>query len=314
MKSLQGLARAATRIVWLTVGGLLSGQNPDQAVVSGLARSLRSENAAIDLITYEFDPASNTIDKMKEIAMKFADRQAAVESVVDAENLVENGIVYVSRLAPIDGMNSTCGPCAKASEPENIASLKAMVQSRYREDELQLPKDSQAEVKISSLGTSGAVSLNAPTTRLESNQNKEIFDLTGLSNHPASIYEIGGIVTAIGSGVSHLKVGDKVVGFSSDNFSSSQRTLAMLLCPIEDTDSFEVGSCDGIWKIFLTKQMMLTLPTAFSTAIYGLNELAHLEEGEVYLRGCFDIHDTDFCYRLCLSSVTLEQQVLQLRK
>lgn len=148
-------------------------------MVSGLARSLRSESAALDLITIDFDTTSNTIEQMKETTMMLANRQIDVESVVDAENLVENGMIYVSRLAPIVGTNNACGPFlhhAKASVLEKNASLEAMVQSgklrlQYRDDKLQSPEDSQAEVMISSLGTNEAVSLNAPTICLESNQN-----------------------------------------------------------------------------------------------------------------------------------------------
>ncbi|KAL8720399.1 MAG: hypothetical protein Q9181_007916 [Wetmoreana brouardii] len=46
-------------------------------------------------------------------------------------------------------------------------------------------------------------------------------------------------VTATGPDISHLKVGDRVVGFSSSSFSSSQRTLATLLYLVNGKDTIE---------------------------------------------------------------------------
>lgn len=58
----------------------------------------------------------------------------------------------------------------------------------------------------------------------------------------------------------------------------------MQVLPIGETDSIEVRFSFRCCKISLTGQIMVSLPIAYSTAIYGLQELAHIEEGEVYVQ------------------------------
>lgn len=103
----------------------------------------------------------------------------------------------------------------------------------------------------------------------------------GTGYQPSSLHDIGGVVTALGSEVSHLRIGDRVVGFSLEGFSTYQRPLAVHLCRVEDETSFEVSSKLGQAGSNLTCQAMVSIPVAFATAIYGLQELAHVEEGEV---------------------------------
>ncbi|KAL8881789.1 MAG: hypothetical protein Q9198_001081 [Flavoplaca austrocitrina] len=80
--------------------------------------------------------------------------------------------------------------------------------------------------------------------------------------------DIGGVVKALGSEVSHLKIGDRVIGFSPNNFSTMQNLYASQLCPIREDESLPT---------------LVSLPVAFSTAFHGLLELAQLESGETVL-------------------------------
>ncbi|KAL8716996.1 MAG: hypothetical protein Q9225_005722 [Loekoesia sp. 1 TL-2023] len=275
LKGLQGLAQNAAHILWVTAGGLLSGRNPEHAMFSGLARCLRSENVSLDLVTVDIDRASTSIEQMTEIIRMFADRQAEGKSKLEAEYLVDAGMIHVGRLAPIDAMNETCALLideAELSALECTSSLEATVQSGklYFQDQDEALKplgSTEAEVKVFAIGISRA----------------QTPDTAGHGYQSVSCFEIGGVVTALGSEVSHLRVEDRVVGFASDDFSTSRRTLAMHLCPIGENDPFEV-SCDfRSCKIDLTGQTMVSLPIAFSTAIHGLQELAHVGEGETVL-------------------------------
>ncbi|KAL8934982.1 MAG: hypothetical protein Q9216_005641, partial [Gyalolechia sp. 2 TL-2023] len=260
LKSLRYLAQATTHILWITTGGLLSGRKPEHAMVSGLARCLRSENASLDLITVDIDAASATTEQMIETIAIFAGKQAETESRLEAEYLVDGDVVYISRLAPLTETADSSTPLedqVEFSTLDDDSKLIATVHSGklyfQEQDETVQPLESdQAEVRVMAVGINHA----------------HTSDVARPGYGSISSCEIGGIVTAVGSKVSHLKVGDRVVGFSSNDFSTSQRTLAELLCPTEENDAFEA---------------MVSLPLAFSTAIHGLQELAHVEEEETVL-------------------------------
>lgn len=52
---IQHLASTASSILCVTCGGLLTGKMPEYAMVQGLARSITSEQASLDLTTLDFD-------------------------------------------------------------------------------------------------------------------------------------------------------------------------------------------------------------------------------------------------------------------
>lgn len=85
LKSLQGLARTTARILWVTTGGFLSGRKPEHAMVSGLARCLRSESVSVDLVTLDIDSSSTTVEQTTETVTMFADRQAKADITSNAE-------------------------------------------------------------------------------------------------------------------------------------------------------------------------------------------------------------------------------------
>jgi NADPH:quinone reductase-like Zn-dependent oxidoreductase/acyl carrier protein len=85
---------------------------------------------------------------------------------------------------------------------------------------------------------------------------------------PAIGMECAGIVTAVGSAVTDLRVGDRVVAFAGNAFAShvtvNRKTVAVIP--------------EG-----LSTESAATLPVAFLTAYYALVHLARLERGETVL-------------------------------
>ena len=77
--------------------------------------------------------------------------------------------------------------------------------------------------------------------------------------------EASGVVTAIGPGVSRLKVGDEVVGVVPYSFASHALTTEYAL----------THKPAG-----MSHQQAATLPVTFLTAYYALSKLAHLERGQ----------------------------------
>ena len=108
LRSLQNLAKTSTHLLWVTAGGLISGQNPGHAMISGLARCLRSETSSLKLITVDFDLGSNSLKQMRDTILRLADKQMDAERTLEAEYSVHEGKIYTSRLAP-------CNDFGKAS-------------------------------------------------------------------------------------------------------------------------------------------------------------------------------------------------------
>ncbi|KAL8917449.1 MAG: hypothetical protein Q9208_007943 [Pyrenodesmia sp. 3 TL-2023] len=228
LRNLQDLAQTSTRILWVTAGGLLTGWKPEHAMVSGLARCLRSENVALELVTVDINTKSTTVEQMTDTVAMFADAQGQTGVKLEAEYLVDNGIVYISRVASIDNMGATSTSKTEFSALHSGSVLKASILSgklyfQEQDESLQLLATTHAEVKILAVGIS-----KARTSDIAETEHKVV-----------SAYEIGGIVTALGSEISHLKVGDRIVGFSDDGFSTCQRVSAAQLCRLDDKDSLE---------------------------------------------------------------------------
>lgn len=106
LKGIQSLTTFATSIIWVTCGGLLSGQHPEYAMASGLARSLRSENVSLDLVTLDINPNTTTDERLAEIIVDIVFSRSNGEARTrETEYLVDNGLVHISRLIPCNQCN-----------------------------------------------------------------------------------------------------------------------------------------------------------------------------------------------------------------
>jgi hypothetical protein len=85
-----------------------------------------------------------------------------------------------------------------------------------------------------------------------------------------SLREIGlegcGVVTAIGSGVEDLAVGDRVIYMSSGCFATEIILPSVLCVKIDDSLTFEQGAA---------------LPCVYATATMALTDKANLQKGQV---------------------------------
>lgn len=77
--------------------------------------------------------------------------------------------------------------------------------------------------------------------------------------------EFSGVVSRVGSAVTHLKVGDAVMGFGASCFASHVVTRADAVAPMPQAWTYEAAA---------------TVPTVFLTVYYALKQLADLQPGE----------------------------------
>ena len=257
LTAIQTLVDSSKSVLWVTTGSLLKGNSPHQAMASGLARSLRSENVSLDLVTLDFDTQSVDSAQMAKTVTEILATQA--KGTEEKEYFVQDNTVYISRLVPSQSCNerfASQGNVESTQFTTNRALSGTLRSGKvlFQDDELRqaplLPDFAEIEIK--------AVGLN----------REDVLVVTG-SDYPTTFsHEIYGAVTAVGSDVKHLAVGDRVVGFCFDKFGTHQRTPANLV--------EKVGARES-------DQRIASLPMAYATAIYGLTDLARIQARDVVL-------------------------------
>lgn len=252
LRNLIALTENAKAITWVTCGGLLNGDKPEYGMTEGAARVIRNEKGSLDLVTMDCDedtPHSCVADLIHDILT----RQRARGRNGETEYYLYNGIVHIGRLVPHRELLRNFVPYSgetidlhQRDHPAIRGDLEtgALV---FRRDDEQVAKPLEAaevEVHVAAMGITFA----------------DADDDLHYLNH-----EIAGTAVRVGANVQDIAPGAKVVGFAFDRLGTFQRTSSQLLT--------ELSPCDPLTEA-------ASLPSAFVTAMYGLEELARVQSGE----------------------------------
>jgi NADPH:quinone reductase-like Zn-dependent oxidoreductase len=257
--ALQKVVDTAKTLLWATAGGLLSGQNPECAMASGMMRVIRAEQVSIDAITVDFDPeTTTTMQAAEDIAFK-ADRQIQGNSPVEHEYCVSDGITYISRLLPNAGVNASANIDSQQLQDTTFDP------DMHLEGRIQAGKVVFEETKeISDLTPDSLeVKLSLAGLNRESVQVINGSDISTVFSH-----EIAGTVERIGNSVQGLAIGDRVVGLNLGALSNHQIVSDIMVQKVHDDES-------------LAEMVSLLMP--YATALHGLKSLAGVQRGEKVL-------------------------------
>lgn len=260
LHAVQRLTEGISSIAWVTPGGLLKALRPEYAMAGGWGRVVRNENQLLDLVLVDVDDAPSSKERLAKVLLGVVNEWAARgESCSENEYCISDGAVYVGRLVPDDGINERFA--TRHQEPERVAvkdapALKGESRSAKltfrRDDRIEAPLHAEeVEIKVRSLGL-----------------NKEDADIAANSDYfsPFFNHEIAGTVTRVGSSVPpSIAVGDSVFGLSFDTLATVQKTRYDLVQRMAKPEAWEV---------------MSTLPTASTTALYALEDLARVASGD----------------------------------
>ncbi|KAL7623513.1 hypothetical protein AAE478_007196 [Parahypoxylon ruwenzoriense] len=274
LRIFQHLARSATSMVWVTSCGIVRGRNPAGALMTGLLRTLGSENPALRFRSIDIDAEDFNIED-GDLVRCIADQELALqqpqpsEESEDREFVWQDGFMWVSRLVPDPGlqeyseMNKTPssrggtellpldsqGPVRAAFETPGI--LSSLYFQPYRELWTSLPQD-WIEVKVAAVG------LNWKDLGLSSGR----FDANNLSS------EYTGVVTKVGLNAAEFSVGNRVYGMGRGHFGNYTRVPAAFAHKLRPSDDVvEVA----------------TMPLVYMTAIYAFEYVTHLRKGQTVL-------------------------------
>lgn len=261
------LLATCSSILWVTVGAYHLAERPENNISQGFLRTVRSElsNVAASL---DLDPNSQLQDsgraKLIFQALEASCLSPGDESPLDYEFTEENGQLVVPRVIKREDLNLT-----HFRETQSTPYLQEFQQpgrrlkiavgthgaldSLYWEDESEpVLGDDEVEIKVAFTG------LNF----------KDVVIAMGQVASPYVGVECSGTIARAGPKVTSLRVGDRVCAMSLGAYGTYARCPATSATVIPDDMDFGLAA---------------SIPVVYSTAYYGIVELARMEAGESIL-------------------------------
>ncbi|PWY84328.1 polyketide synthase [Aspergillus eucalypticola CBS 122712] len=275
-KLVQELLITCSYCLWVTSGGYLAVDQPELNLSQGLLRSVRSEtgNAAFSL---DLDPSSRQdiagrahliMDAFK-ASTSIGHKAASDEDqtlLTDYEFTEVGGRLMVPRLTEQAELNNALFQRTHPSFPYTqefdqgtdrrlkiaVGTLGALDSLYWTDDPAQPLGADEIEIKVACTGANF----------------KDVVIAMGQVASPYLGIECSGTVDRVGANVSSLKPGDRVCAMSHGAYSTYARCPATSAALIPDSMDFETAA---------------SVPVTYSTAYYGLMELAKMEVGESIL-------------------------------
>lgn len=268
-ETLQKLLTTVEGVLWVVHGAYDKSESPEQNMITGLSRTIRSETA-LKFATLDLDSKSQMTEVDAAIAIVRVFKAAfgsESSTTTELEFMERGGRFFTPRIVHDTAMNEYVNKETNLSilEPtpfgEDGRALKMEISTpgdletiHFVDDEtVDMPLESdQVEVEVRAIGVNfkDGMASRAQVPLSESG------------------IEASGVVTAVGQNVSSVRVGDRVALLTHGAFATRVRTHASFAFRIPADMSFEAAA---------------TLPLAYSTAYYSLIELARLGEGETVL-------------------------------
>ncbi|TGO86108.1 hypothetical protein BPOR_0334g00020 [Botrytis porri] len=265
LEHLKIISENAAFILWLTGGSLYTASDPNYAIVLGLSRSLMLERPSLQMPVYDIDLATPPIISAQNVVSVIKEVLGS-ETVPDTEYRQHEGVIYHSRVIPDASLNISfrraqdeevtliplqeAGFCRLAMK--NVRNINTLRFQQLEEEEL-LPRG-YVQVQVRAMGIN-ARDYDALTEKVD------------VQNGTCSL-EFSGIITATNSQVTTFLPGDRVVVLAPNHGGTHEQVPEWACCRLKDDEDFT---------------NMATVPVAFSTALFALEERAKLETGQSIL-------------------------------
>ena len=267
MDSLKVITENASHILWLAGRHVIGGNNPDSGLVSGFARALMLEQPALRFSTFAIGDATSDADLVAKYTISILDGGGSEAFPEDLEFAQHNGLLHVSRFEYDDVLNKRF---QEAMGRETVfRPLKEALPAR-----LKFKVPGVAETVLFEQIGADLVGLNPDYVEIDVLSvviNPQDADHSAGRVHTTdecSATDYSGIVRSVGSSVSELIPGDRVVVMAPGNIKTIQRCPAWACHKMLEHESFENAA---------------SLPTNFATAIHALENLARLQQDQTVL-------------------------------
>ena len=262
----------AKGVLWITFGGTQNVENAGAGAVSGILRSLRSENDGMNYVTCDINVKDFSMPELAQsickVFAKTFNQSNASTSVKDLEYAVRDGRIMIPRLME-----------------DKSANIDIMAQPSKQElgEQSLWQDDSCLCLDMGHLGlldTFHFVHSEKFSNELSHDEVEIEVKTVGLNFHDLMVatgqlpdpngygVECAGIVTKLSKGTHDLSVGDRVCAIAPSSFSSRVRASETLVSIMPDTMTFETGA---------------SIPSVFTASYYCIHHAAHLQSNESIL-------------------------------
>ncbi len=272
-QSLKSMFSQANGILWVTRGGAIEATEPEKAIITGLARTLRSEDHALNFFTLDLDPKTEDPADMAQHVFEifgqafrprsedgyFREFEYAIrDDKILIPRVVENGPLesYVRNV--VDDLEPALGPL---NQPGHSLGLEiqtpGILDSLYWTDitnHNRKPNPNEVRIEVNMVALNFKDLMNA------------MGQLPGLS---AMLIECSGTVVEVGSATNgEFEVGDRVCAIHPDGVAT--------VCNIDYHQVQRIP--DG-----MSLELATAIPISYGTALYALRDVARIEKGESIL-------------------------------
>ncbi|GES58268.1 polyketide synthase [Aspergillus terreus] len=254
-------------VLWVTRGGAPSPINPDTGLVTGFARTARSESGVQPIVTLDLDGRTPLCEEMaaRMIYDLVQHRFLRKSSNLDTEYSERNGLLLIPRVIENTDLNDALGfrnsqtsqiePFHQPGRPlravlENHDTLRVLFEEISQTTPL-ADCDVRIEVHAASVSKSSLDMANGSA-----------------KNVPLLVDACSGLVVATGTGVRGLRSGDRVLCLASGPLESSYQGKVTAFHKI----SSEIGM-----------EAAVPLPTAYCAAYHVVHNIAHIRPGQKVL-------------------------------
>jgi NADPH:quinone reductase-like Zn-dependent oxidoreductase len=270
-KHTTSLLTKASKVYWITLSDGTAGIVPNSGIITGLARSARSEIDNILFFTLDVqDSLDNQREQILSAVLDFittTETKIATEQALEFEYMFKDGQLHIQRFVRDTKLNKAVSNNEEEHEAEEYPfyqperALKAHVKKlgllsslAFVDDEIRAPTEDEVEVRPFAWGVNF----------------KDVFIALGqMKSTQVMAGECAGVVTRVGTNFSSLfKAGDRVAVMTGTPYSSLTRTSGNFVHKIPDSISYADAS---------------SIPVAFATAYYGIVDCANLQNGDTIL-------------------------------
>ncbi|RDW89666.1 putative polyketide synthase [Coleophoma cylindrospora] len=268
-EAIKKLASLEHRILWVTSGSQFEVTKPDNALIHGMARTMRAEDPILNLTTLDLG-SSTSSDALAAVdcVLRFLENPKP-KIGIENEFVERYGVIHVSRIRPDEQVNQAEKEDNEGTELgfrelheaetcirlrcERLGTLDSLHFAEVSDIELPLPSDF-IEVEIYAAG------VNFKDVAVTMGIVPENEHLPGL--------EGAGVIRRVGSNVDSRKVGDRVLVYEKGTFSNRVQVSVSRTFKLPDSMTFEEAA---------------TMPSVYLVAIYGLYHIAQMKRGQTVL-------------------------------
>ncbi|KAL7791431.1 putative polyketide synthase [Trichoderma ceciliae] len=259
----------AKAVLWVTKGASLASPEPRRALITGLARSLRSSRPDLSFFTLDIEEGSGEVSGILQVYEKYLGPSASPYSASEWELAISNGSIVIPRLLENKVVNH---------------QVEDAVSEHHPRDEIYTDFSRPLGLRVNSVGVLDSLywaddqAHSAPPEPMQVKVRLENFALnfkdmliiTGQFEGKSSLLlEGSGTVIEVGHGAqSRLAVGDRVSFYNPDGLATVSNVEAHHAVKIPEGVGSDIASA---------------VPLAYSTALYALRDIGRLQPGESVL-------------------------------